>query len=361
MTFLIFCAGLVLLIAGAELLVKGASRMAASLGISPLVIGLTVVAFGTSSPELAVSVKAVLAGQNGVSLGNIIGSNIFNVLFILGLSALVTPLVVSQQLVRLDVPLMILVSVIVWIMAADQMVGRGEGLALLLGLAAYLFILIRQSRRESGTINDEYAGDFGLVEDRTGHWFVNTGLVAGGLILLVLGSRWLVSSAVAIAQSLGVSDLVIGLTIIAAGTSLPEVVTSVVASLRGERDIAVGNIVGSNLFNLLGVLGLASLVAPAGLQIPAAVINFDLPVMIVVAFACLPIFFTGNRISRMEGALLLAYYVAYTLYLILASAHHDALPWLSGILLYFAIPLTIFTLLIIAVQEMVHHNKSRQE
>jgi cation:H+ antiporter len=169
-------------------------------------------------------------------------------------------------------------------------------------------------------------------------------LAVGGLIVLILGARWMVAGSISIARLLGVSELIIGLTIIAAGTSLPEVVTSIVASVRGERDIAIGNIVGSNLFNLLGVLGLTAVFAPGGIEISAAVIRFDLPVMLVVAFACLPIFFTGGQISRWEGAVLLAYYAAYTLYLFFAAAHHDALPVFSDVMLYFVIPLTAITL-----------------
>jgi cation:H+ antiporter len=183
-------------------------------------------------------------------------------------------------------------------------------------------------------------------------WIKNTGLVLGGLALLALGSRWLVESAVSIAQRMGVDELVIGLTVVAVGTSLPEAVTSVVASIRGERDIAVGNVVGSNLFNIMGVLGLSSIVAPAGIEVSAAIIRFDLPVMLVASFACLPIFFTGGVISRQEGILLLGYYVAYILYLLLAAAHHEALPLLSATLLYFAIPLTIATLVVLALRAM---------
>jgi len=346
-------AGLVLLVLGAETLVRGASRLAATIGISPLVIGLTVVAFGTSSPELAVSVKSALSGQADIAVGNVVGSNIFNVLFILGLSALVAPLVVSQQLVRFDVPLMIAVSVVVLALGWDAKIGRGEGLLLFSGLVAYLLFLIYQSRKESKQIADEYAKEYG-PDNRppTPRWLTNGGLVLGGLALLVLGSHWLVAGAVAIAQRLGVSELIIGLTIVAAGTSLPEVATSVIASLRGERDIAVGNVVGSNLFNMLGVLGLSGMVAPAGIDVPRVALGFDIPVMIAVAFACLPIFFTGNLIARWEGALFLGYYMAYTLYLILMATRHHALPLFSTTMLYFVVPLTVLTLGIVTLRAM---------
>jgi cation:H+ antiporter len=307
------------------------------------------VAFGTSSPELAVSLKAALADQASIALGNVVGSNIFNVLFILGLSALVTPLVVSQQLIRLDVPLMIGLSVLVLLFAVDAMFSRTDGLFLVVGLVLYIGFLIVQIRKESEEVQDKYAEEFAVKDSRATRWPRNICLVIGGLALLVLGSRWLVDSAVFIAHSLGVSELVIGLTIVAAGTSLPEVVTSVIASIKGERDIAVGNVVGSNLFNMMGALGIASIVAPTGIAVSAAVIRFDIPIMIVVAFACLPIFFTGGIISRWEGALLLGYYVAYTLYLIFAATHHDALPRFSAVMFYFAIPLTMVTLIIVTV------------
>jgi len=352
MTILLFIVGLVFLVIGAEALVRGASRLAAVLGISPLVIGLTVVAFGTSSPELAVSIKSALSGQASIAVGNVVGSNIFNVLFILGISALIVPLIVAQQLVRLDVPLMIALSVIVLILSLDENFSRIDGLMLVVGLIIYLWFLISQSRRESVEVRDEYAREFGTRGTAKDLWGKNLGLIFGGLILLVLGSRWLVDSAVVFAQYLGVSELVVGLTIVAAGTSLPEVVTSVIAALRGERDIAVGNVIGSNLFNIMGVLGLASIIAPTGIGASPAVVGFDIPVMIGVALVCLPIFFTGGVISRKEGLLLLGYYVAYTLYLVLAASHHDALPQFSVVMLYFVMPLTAVTLFFVVLRQI---------
>lgn len=351
MAIVFFILGLVLLIVGAEALVRGASQMAGALGISPLIVGLTVVAFGTSSPELAVSIEAALSGQASIAVGNVLGSNIFNVLFILGISALIVPLVVSQQLIRLDVPLMIGLSAVVLLLALDGRFSRLDGLLLVAGLFGYLGFLIVHSRRERVGAQEARAEASTAAAPAQGRWLRNIGLTLGGLALLVLGSRWLVDGAVSFAQYLGVSELIVGLTIVAAGTSLPEVVTSIIAALRGERDMAVGNVVGSNIFNIMGVLGLASIVAPAGIIVSPAVIGFDIPVMIVVALACLPIFFTGGVISRKEGALLLGYYVAYTLYLILAASHHDALPPFSVVMLYFALPLTAVVLLIVVLRE----------
>jgi cation:H+ antiporter len=349
MTLLLFATGLVLLVVGAEVLVRGASRLAAAVGLSPLVIGLTVVSYGTSMPEMAVSVTSAANGQTDLTLGNVVGSNVFNVLFILGISAVVTPLVVSRQLIRLDVPLMIAVSILTFLLGHDGRIGRLEGLALFTGLLAYTVFLIRQSRRESETARKENGGApaGGRGPRRLA---VDVAFILGGLALLVLGSRWLVAGAIEIAGHLGVDELIVGLTVVAAGTSLPEVATSVIASLRGERDIAVGNVVGSNVFNLLGVLGLSASVTAGGVAVPVSAWRFDLPVMVAVAVACLPIFFTGHLIARWEGALFLGYYLAYTLYLVLASTHHQALPAFSAAMLWFVLPITAITLLVGAVR-----------
>lgn len=333
-------------------MVRGSSRLAAALGISPLVIGLTVVAFGTSSPELAISLQSAFQGQADIAVGNVVGSNLFNILVIVGLSAIITPLVVAQQLVRLDVPLLIGMSLLTWWMATDGLIGRVEGVVLFSGLVVYISFLIWQSRRESQAVQDEYAAEFGNGRNKSWQmWAMNLGLVAAGLLLLVLGSRWLVEGAVALARTMGLSELVIGLTIIAAGTSLPEVATSVLAAIRGERDIAVGNAVGSNMFNIMAVLALTGVIAPGGVPVAPAAINFDIPVMTAVAVAALPIFFTGNLIARWEGFVFLAYYVAYTAYLILDAAEHDALPQYSIIMLEFVVPITVLTIGILVVRD----------
>jgi cation:H+ antiporter len=342
-------AGAVFLIVGAELLVRGAARLATRVGMSPLVVGLTVVAYGTSSPELAVSLLSSLAGQGDVAIGNVVGSNIFNVLFILGVSAMITPLVVAQQLVRWDVPLMIGVSVLLLVLAQDGVIGTFDGALLFAGMVAYTGFAVRASRRETAQIVQEYEQE---LEHRSvgGGVARQIGYIALGLVLLVLGSRWLVLSAVELARAFGVSELVIGLTIIAAGTSLPEVATSIIASVRGERDIAVGNVVGSNLFNILAVLGVCGLAAAGGVPVSPAALRFDLPVMVAVAIACLPIFFTGWRIARWEGFVFVGYYVAYTSYLVMQAAHHDALPAYSAVMMLFVLPLTAVTLVVLALR-----------
>ena len=346
---LFVCGGLVLLTVGAEFLVRGASRLAMIAGISPLVIGLTVVAYGTSSPEMAVSVESAFSGSADIALGNVVGSNIFNVLFILGVCALILPLRVAQQLIWLDVPIMIGASLLVMIMGLDGSISRLDGVILFTGAILYTIFAIKQGRQESVAVEQEYAAKFGAKNDASS-WPIQLMLIAVGLAMLVFGARLLVDGAVAIAKLLGVSKLVIGLTIIAAGTSLAEVATSIIASIRGERDIAVGNVVGSNIFNILAVLGVSSIASPSGINVAPAALTFDMPVMIAVALACTPIFFTGHLIARWEGAIFLFYYGAYTVYLILNARAHDSLPAFSAVMLGFVLPLTLLTLAIAYVR-----------
>lgn len=300
---LLVVGGLILLVVGAELLVRGASAVAVAAGVSPLVIGLTVVAFGTSAPELAASILAARAGAADVAVGNVVGSNLFNVLVILGLAALVRPLAVQQRLIRLDVPVLIAASLAVWGLAANGVLGRLEGVALVVAIVILTAWEVRRSRRESAAVHAEYAAATGAEARRPVVGGVV--MVAAGLVLLVLGARWLVIGATALARLLGVSELVIGLTVVAGGTSLPELATSVVAAARGQRDIAVGNVVGSNLFNLLAVLGAAAALTPDGLAVSRTALVADLPLMVAVAAVCLPVFLTGRVVSRLEGALLL--------------------------------------------------------
>ena len=341
--------GLVLLVGGGELLVRGASRLARRAGVSPLVIGLTVVAFGTSAPELVVSTSAALGGSDAVAVGNVVGSNIFNVLFILGACALFRPLVVAQQLVWRDVPIMIGASVVVLLLGVDGRISRAEGALLFAGVLVFTVDSIRASRRESAAIRAEY--DAAVPNgDGPGGAPAAIAMVVAGLAMLIFGGRSLVTAAVAAAQALGLDETVIGLTIVAAGTSLPEVAASIVATLRGERDIAVGNVIGSNIFNLLAILGFSSIVG-GGLTVAPAIENFDLPVMTAVAVACLPIMARGHRLERWEGVLFLGYYVAYTAYLVLAAKQHAALPHFSMVMLEFVVPLTLATLVALAMAE----------
>jgi cation:H+ antiporter len=350
LTLGMFVAGLLALIAGADLLVRGASKLALSFGLSPLVVGLTIVAFGTSAPEVAVSLGAVLEGQTDIALGNVVGSNIFNVLFILGLSAIITPLVVNIQLIRQEVPIMVGASLLLLVLSLDGGLSVFDGTMLFGLMVAYTAFLVIQSRKETQAANDEYAAE--VQPAAAGSWDsklpMQLLLIAGGLALLVVGSQWLVDAAVIFAKSLGVSDVVIGLTIVAAGTSMPEVATSITAAIKGERDIAVGNVVGSNTFNILGCLGLSGMASGSlGLVVPEAVLNFDIWVMLVVALACIPVFMTGREIARWEGAVFLLYYIAYVAYLILAAQQHAALGTYSSVMMSFVLPLTVVTLVVV--------------
>jgi cation:H+ antiporter len=325
MTWLWLAVGLAVLTAGAEVLVRGAVGLAAAVRISPLVIGLTVVAFGTSAPELVVSLRASLMGQPEIAVGNVLGSNIFNVLVILGLSALIVPLRVDRQLVRLDVPLLIAVSVAVYGMCLDGRLDRLEGGLLAAALVAYTVWLVRKSRRENSTqVLGEYSAEFAEQTPSTpARMLLFLAMVAAGLAMLVIGAELFVKSAIDIARGWGLSELVIGLTLVAAGTSLPEVATSLVAAFKGERDIAVGNVVGSNLFNLMSVLGLTGLLTPGGIPVGAEAVAQDLPVMVLVAFACLPLFLIGRAIERWEGMVLVAFYGLYTAALVCEAQGRD--------------------------------------
>ena len=349
-----FGAGLAALVVGASSLVRGASKLALSLGISPLVVGLTIVAFGTSAPEMAVSTGAVLNGQGDIAIGNVVGSNIFNVLFILGASALIVPLVVHVQLIRQEIPIMLGASMLLLAFALDGSISMWEGAVLLALLVSYTAFLVIQSRKETAAAAAEFNEEITPAGkgDWDAHWAAQAGLIVAGLVMLVFGSDWLVSASVAFAKAFGVSDLVIGLTIVAAGTSMPEVATSITAAIKGERDIAVGNVVGSNTFNILGCVGLSGLVAgTAGLGVAPSLINFDIWVMLAVALACLPVFLTGREIARWEGAVFLGYYVAYVTYLVLAAQQHAALQAFSSAMMGFVVPLTVITVVVVWLRQ----------
>lgn len=309
--------GLVFLIWGAEWLVRGASRLAGKFGIPPLAIGLTIVAFGTSSPEMVVNVSSILSGKEDIALGNVVGSNIFNVLFILGACALILPLSVQTKLIRWDVPIMICVSGLLYVLGLDHVLSRGEGLILLTGIVFYTWFCFYYSQKEK-KVPDEFVTEFGNAGDsrKAGAILRDCVLIVLGLVILVLGSRWLVNSSVELARSFGVSELVIALTIVAAGTSLPEVATSILATIKGERDIAIGNVVGSNIFNILAIMGISGTIAGDGLNMNPKSMAVDIPFMILVAMLCYPIFRSKAQISRKEGLLFFVMYIGYTVYLI---------------------------------------------
>lgn len=321
-------AGLLLLIAGAEWLVRGAVRLAAALKVRPLVVGLGVVALGSSVPQLAVSLQATFVGTPDIAVGSLVGSNIFSLLVTLGLSALIIPLRVSRQLLRLDIPLLIGASALVFGLALNEQLGRLEGGILLLGLVGYLGVLWRQSRHPGRVATPQ----------GTAPWLKCLGMMLGGLLLLVAGSHWLLEAALELATDFGLSDRVIGLTIVAVGTSLPELATSLVAALRGHREIAVGNVIGSNLFNLLGVLGLTAVLAPAPLSVSPNALDFDLPVMLGVTLLCLPLFYSGYRVTRVEGLVLLGLYAAYGLHVVTFTTGMPLAARLEELMLFYVLP-----------------------
>ncbi|WP_402372158.1 calcium/sodium antiporter [Isoptericola rhizosphaerae] len=369
---LLLLAGFVLLVGGGEALVRGAASLARTMGMSSLVVGLTVVSFATSSPELAVSAGAALSGSPGLAVGNVVGSNIANILLVLGISALVVPLMVTSRVVRTDIPVMIGLSVLALVLALDGTISTADGVLLLALLAAYLVVTIIRSRRgrddappaaaagAAGAPTKAASAPRRFRATRTRSILLDVVLVAVGVGLLVLGAQLLVRGATQIATSFGVSDLVIGLTVVAVGTSLPELATSVIAVRRGEGDLAVGNIVGSNIFNIGAVLGLTAVVAPGGIGVDPAAVHFDLPLMVAVALALLPVAFTGQLIRRWEGTLFVVLYLAYVAFVLLAASEHAALQPFSTAMLGFVLPVTAVWLVALAAYELGLRRGRRQ-
>jgi cation:H+ antiporter len=355
LTIVLLIAGVACLVLGAEALIRGAARLAARTGMSSVVIGLTVVAFGTSAPELAVSIGDVLGGgedAGSIAIGNVIGSNIANILLALGFAAaLGGSLIVAQRIVRLDVPIMIGASVLMLIFSLNEQIGRTEGAVLTVALVVYVtWTVVSATRGTAPTVESEYDEAFDSEHLAARTVWSDLGFVAIGLVLLVAGSQALVGAASDIATSLGVSDLVIGLTVVAVGTSLPEVATSVLAAIRGHRDLAVGNAIGSNLFNLLAVLGITALIAPNPLPVATSAIQVDIPVMIAVAVACLPIFADGHVLNRWEGIVFLVFYAGYLTWLVLDASDNTLRDSYGDVVLFFVVPITTLTLALIAVR-----------
>jgi len=304
--------GLLALYFGAESLVKGGAGLATRLGLTPLVIGLTVIAFGTGSPEMVVSLQASLSGNGAISIGNVVGSNICNIALILGLCALISPLRADAQVIRREVPIMIGVTVVALLVLLDGEVQRWEGAVLFAGLVVYTVLTVRQARSMISVATEQaFAGELGQGENLRPSLSVLA--VIGGLALLVFGSHVFVKGAVSLASEWGMSQIAIGLTIVSLGTSLPELATSLLASVRRQGDVAIGNIVGSNIFNILGILGVTAMVQPIVAEDLAWI---DLGIVMLVSLALLPIVRSGGRISRMEGAVLLIVYIGYTAWLL---------------------------------------------
>lgn len=319
---LIFLAGLIVILAGSEMLLRGAARLAALLRVKPVIIGLTVVSVGTSTPELAVGVAAALEGKGALAVGNIAGTNIVNILFILGLSAWLRPLPLHLLSIRLDVPVMIATALVLLYMAWDGLLSRQEGGTLLFAAVIYTIALVQLSRQESPAMQREFGQEYaraealkpvGSVPPVSSAWVAgwNGVLLFVGMAVTVLGAELLVSSASDLARAYGVSDAFIGLTIVAIGTSAPELATTLMGTLRNDRDVAIGNLIGSSIYNVLVILGLTCIAAPGGVDVSREILWIDLPLAALVAIVCYPVFRSGQMVSRLEGGLFVAAYAVY--------------------------------------------------
>ncbi|MGV8084392.1 MAG: calcium/sodium antiporter [Coriobacteriia bacterium] len=317
----LFLVGLAVLCLGAELVVRGASRLAISLGIRPLVLGLTVVSIGTSVPELTVGITASAEGSGALAVGNIVGTNIVNILFILGLSAVLRPLPLQERVLRLELPVIIVSAVLMTGLAWDGVLSLLDGSVLLVAAILYTAAIVRISRSETKAVKEEYrekygSGDMTPRKCRQTRG-INFLMLIVGIGLSVLGAEWLVDGAVSIAYALGASEAVIGLTIVAIGTSAPEFVTTIISTLKNERDVAIGNLLGSSIYNILVILGITCIASPGGIPIEPQLLLADLPLMGGAALLCVPVFLTGRRVSRLEGAGFVAAYSVYLLLLVL--------------------------------------------
>ena len=304
--FIFIALALGLLFVGAEGLVRGSAAVATRAGLSPLVVGLTIVAFGTSSPELVVSVKAAVSQQGDIAVGNVVGSNIFNIAFILGLTALVCPIPVHRQIIKVDAPIALGAAILLVFLLMDKTLGRVEGALLVVGIICYTVMNVMLARKDAAATDIAGAEPAKAVLQRS--WMADIVFILAGLVVLVIGSQLLVDHSINLATYFGISEAVIGLTIVAAGTSMPELATSVVAAFRKQPDIAIGNVIGSNVFNILGILGVASVVTPIS---ATGISTFDYATMIIFTVLLIPLLYTGRLLHRIEGAMLLLLYGAY--------------------------------------------------
>lgn len=302
--------GLILLFAGAEGLIRGSSALALRMGISPLVVGLTVVAFGTSSPELLVSLSAAMDGNGDIALGNIVGSNICNIAFILGISAIIRPMLVQAQVIKREIPVMVIVAVLFSLFLSNNKISRTEGIILFSGIIIYTYMSIYLSRKEKKAVIDEFKE--GIPKPSQKIW-ISILFIAGGLAFLIYGADIFVDGAVALAERAGISDTVIGLTVVAVGTSLPEFITSAVAAFKKEADIAIGNIVGSNIFNILSIIGLTAIFSPVTSK---GLAFSDIIILLITSVLIWPLSRTGSKLNRWEGGLLFFGYAVYIFFLI---------------------------------------------
>lgn len=347
MTVLLFVVGLVILIGGTELFLKSVDKFGAAWSVSPVVMGLTVVAFATGAPELAISLQAAADGRPDLVIGNIIGSNVANILLILGIAGLFKPLNITNRIIKIDVPMVIGASLLLYFLAMDGSLSTVDGLIIIAGLILYSGFMYGQIRKDrmANQRKKEEKPDPGepITILFYGKYIL---LLLTGLILIVMGSRWMVEAAVTIAEILGVSELIIGLTIVSIGTSLPEVATSLSSIRKGDSDTAIANVMGSNLYNILLTLGLTVMIAPGALHVSTDAIHLDLPFMVIVAASCLPLFWPGKHIGRPEAAGFLFYYTSYITYLVLIALHHPFKEHMEWGMTWIIIPATVLLIIV---------------
>lgn len=315
-TGLLIVVGLTALVGGAELLIRGGSRVASRLGISPIVVGLTFVSIGTSAPELAVGIDAGLKGNGGLVVGNIAGTNVVNVLLILGLSAAIRTLPLDSVTLRLDLPMMASAAVILLLLAIDGVLSTVDGIVLLFVAVAYTALIVKNSKRESPRVQAEYAEEYTVPAGRLAATR-DVAVLVTGIVVIVVGADWLVSGAVDLAVALDVSNALIGLTVVAIGTSAPELATTIVSTIRGDRDIAIGNLIGSSVYNIGLILGTTAVVVPGRFDLSTPLTYVDIPIMTGVALLCVPMFVVGGKVTRTEGVACVAAYGVYLAYLVL--------------------------------------------
>lgn len=343
-----FTGGLLALLLAGHLVVRAASALGARLGLSPMVIGLTIIAAGTSAPELAVVGQAIAVDDTELAVGSIIGSNIANVLLVLGIASLLGAIHVTSRVVRIDIPVMIAASALFLLFALDGTLGRVDGVILFGGLVLFVTWTLQATRRRPNRGDVEAStravGGGTTVAPPAGPSLARVTVeLVGGIAVLAVAARFVVSGAEEIARSLGVPELIVGLTIVALGTSAPEIVTTLVAAFQGRRDLAVGNAVGSNIFNILLVLGVAGMLSPSGISVSEDALQLDLPILLAAAIACLPIVAWDYTLNRWEGAIFVSYYAAYLVFLVLDATGHRAKDPFALIMLGFVLPLTIIT------------------
>ncbi|HKK24163.1 MAG TPA: calcium/sodium antiporter [Gracilimonas sp.] len=347
MTVFLFILGLAVLIGGAELFLRAVDKFGAAWSVSPVVMGLTVVAFATGAPELAISLQAAIDGKPDLVLGNILGSNVANILLILGIAGLVHPLKITNRIIKVDVPMVIMASTLLFILAIDGLLSPLDGGIIFMGLILYSIFMYFQIKKDRKQNKRKKSEEVKLDEPVTPQFYGKyILLLLGGLVFIVLGSRWMVASAVEIAGILGISELIIGLTIVSIGTSLPEVATSVSAVRHGDSDTAVANVMGSNLYNILLTLSLTVLIAPGAIDVSQEAINLDLPIMLIVAIACLPLFWPGKELGRKEAIGFLFYYVAYMTYLVFLAMEHPFKETMEVIMVWGIFPITAFLVIL---------------